>query len=139
MEAALTPGFLGALAELPVVESRAEASSNGLVFLGAIVVSETVVREAKGFREHPAIAVVLANERSDAQYRVSASIADHLLKVAKGDQGQDGVPKFRAPLLVDSPEATGGQLGSESIPAHGGRGIIAVREYVPQILLPKMD
>ena len=48
MEVALAPRLLGALGELPVVEPRAEAAGDGLMFLRAVVVAEDTKRLLDG-------------------------------------------------------------------------------------------
>jgi hypothetical protein len=57
MQVALSPGFLGALRELPVVEARAEAAGDGLRVLGALIVAKSIVGKAQGLGEHPKGAV----------------------------------------------------------------------------------
>ena len=59
---ALQPGFVGALGKLPVVEAWAEAACDGLRLFGALILAEVVVRESQGFREHPAVTVILRKE-----------------------------------------------------------------------------
>jgi drug/metabolite transporter (DMT)-like permease len=63
VEVAFAPGFFGGLSQLPVVETRAQAAGDGLVLLGAVVVAEAVVGQTQCFREQPALAVVLVQER----------------------------------------------------------------------------
>ena len=49
VKVALPPGFLGSLGELPIVEARPEALSNRLMFLGPLIMAETVVGKFQGF------------------------------------------------------------------------------------------
>ena len=107
MEVALPPRFLGALRELPIVEARAEAAGNGLVLLGAFIVTEAIVCKAQGLWEHPALAVVLREERLDPLLPVAATGADLLFEVMEGDEGQDRVAQLGVLVLVNPPEALG--------------------------------
>src|SRR5690606_24873238 len=59
VEVAFLPGLFGGLGELPVVEPGAEAFADRLMFLGPVIMAETVVGEAERLGEHPALAVVL--------------------------------------------------------------------------------
>jgi len=84
---ALTPGFLGVLGELPIVEAGAEAGGNRLLLLRPFVVAEAVVGKSKGFREQPAFAIVLVQEGLDAFFPVAAAGADLFFKIVKGNEG----------------------------------------------------
>ena len=106
MDMALAPGFLGGLGKLPVIETGAEAAGHGLGLLRTLVVAETVVGQAQGFREHPAFTIVLVQEGFDALFPVAAAGADLLFEVVEGDEGQDGVAEFRVFVLIDAPETS---------------------------------
>ena len=72
---------------------------------GAFVVAEAVVRKPKRLGQHPALAVVLAEERLDAGVAVAAALADLLLEVAEGDQREHRMAQFGVLILVHAPEA----------------------------------
>ena len=76
MKPALTPRFVRALRELPVVEAGAEAARNGLMVFGAVIVAEAVVGETERFGEQPAFTVVLVEEGFDALLTVSSGGVD---------------------------------------------------------------
>ena len=94
VQVAFAPGLVRAPGKLPVVEAGAEAAGDGLRVLGALVVTEAVVGEAQGLREHPAFAVVLGEEVFDALLAVTAGGFDLRFEVVEGDEGQDGVAEF---------------------------------------------
>ena len=106
VQVAFAPGFVGALDELPVVEARAETAGDRLGLTGALVVAEAVVGEAQGLREHPALAVVLGEERLDALIAVAAGGLDAGFEIVEGDERQDGVAKLRIQVSVNAPEAS---------------------------------
>ena len=107
MDFALAPGFLGGLRELPVVEARTEAASDGLRVLGALVVAEAVVGKAQGFREHPALAVVLGEERLDGLVAVAAGARIFVFQVGEGYERQDRMAQLRDLVLIDAPKPLG--------------------------------
>lgn len=86
VEMAFAPGLFGGLGQLPVVEAGTEALADGLGVLGAFVVSEPVVGESEGLRQHPALAIVLAAKGVDAGLRIPAAGVDSCLQIVEGDQ-----------------------------------------------------
>jgi hypothetical protein len=81
VDLALTPRFLSGLSELPIVKPGAEAAGHGLGDFRALVVAEAVVGQPQGFRQHPALAVVLIEEGVDSLLAVAAAAANLLLQV----------------------------------------------------------
>lgn len=64
------------------------------MFTCTLVVTEAVVGETEGLREHPSLTVVLCQEGVHALF----------FEVVEGNEGEDGVAEFRVLVLIDTPE-----------------------------------
>src|SRR5450830_562811 len=107
MKMTLTPRFLCALRELPVIEPRAESARYWLRLLGPLVMAKSVVDQPQRLRQHPALAVILAEERRDAGFAVAAAGLDLHLEVVEGDEREHRVAQLGILGLVNAPEALG--------------------------------
>ena len=103
VEVALAARFVYLLCELPVVESRTEATCNGLGMICAIVVAEAVVGETQDLRKHPAFAVVLGKECFDAHFAILGSI-NVRLKVPKRNETQHSVANLGRQVSIYAPK-----------------------------------
>jgi len=66
-------------------------------------VAEAIVGKSQCFGQHPAFAVVLAEEGINALVAVTTAGADLRFKIVEGDECQDRMAKFWVLVLVDTP------------------------------------
>ena len=82
---------------------------------GAVVVPQTVVGQAQGLREQPALICFLGKEVVDPAIAVAGGFVDPRFDGSKRNQREDGVANFGIELAVQSPEAFGIQLPTRDL------------------------
>ena len=83
MEFAFTPGFLGRLGKLPVIEPWPEPGRHQMGLLGPIIVTKPVIGQPQGLWQHPAFAIVLTEKGLDPFITIPAASRSFLLEVVE--------------------------------------------------------
>jgi hypothetical protein len=139
MDRTFTPGLLNGLPHVPWIEPSSKTASNGLRDLGAVIVPEAQVGQAKLLREHPTLAVVLVAEGGDADVAIPTLIGDLSIEVAESGESQNCVAEFGVLLPVDSPEALRVHLPYYVGLAHRLSGVPAILQQPPEIFVRKVE
>ena len=67
-------GFLRILSQLPIEEPWPQPFRHGLVLIGSLVMTESIIRQSKRFRDHPPFTIVLIAKCLYACVPVSSSL-----------------------------------------------------------------